>query len=324
MADVASTFSSWSPITNNNSPAGTATVGNGADDNFREIQGAIVRGVSHKGSDIASSSTTDLGAVEGKFHDITGTTTINSFGTVRAGIEKVLTFEGALTLTHNATSLILPGGGNILTAVGDVATFYSEGSGNWRCTSYQHATAGFVPAGAIMPFAGATEPAGWLFCYGQAVSRSVYARLFTAISTTYGTGDGVSTFNLPDLRGRVVAGKDNMGGTSANRLTDLTGGLDGDTLGDTGGSETNTITTSNLPASGLSIPSLSVSATGTTYGPGSTPITGRFLAAMDDSSVVGSASVTGSTGTGTTGNMGSGTAINNVQPTIISNFIIKT
>jgi hypothetical protein len=74
--------------------------------------------------------------VEGKFHDITGTSTISSFGTVRAGIEKVLTFEGALTLTYNATSLILPGGANILTAAGDVATFYSEGSGNWRCTSF--------------------------------------------------------------------------------------------------------------------------------------------------------------------------------------------
>jgi hypothetical protein len=136
MADVSSTFASWSSTTGSNSPQGTATVGNGVDDNLREIQGAVVRGLSHKGSDIASSSTTDLGAVEGKFHDITGTSTISSFGTVRAGIEKVLTFEGALTLTYNSTSLILPGGANILTAAGDVATFYSEGSGNWRCTSF--------------------------------------------------------------------------------------------------------------------------------------------------------------------------------------------
>jgi microcystin-dependent protein len=302
MADVASTFASWSSITNNNSPAGTATVGNGADDNFREVQGAVVRGLSHKGADIAASSTTDLGAVEGKFHDITGTTTISSFGTVRAGIEKVLTFEGALTLTHNATSLILPGGGNILTAVGDVATFYSEGSGNWRCTSYQHATAGFVPTGAVMPFAGTTEPSGWLFCYGQAISRTTYARLFTAISTTYGTGDGSTTFNLPDIRGRVIAGQDDMGGTSANRLTGTSGSLDGDTLGAVGGAETHTLTEAQMPSHVHGID-----------GANSSMGAGAQFGDLNGTGVVVNTEAAGS-----------GAAHNNVQPTIIQNFIIKT
>jgi len=111
------------------------------DDNLRELQGAVVRGLSHKGADIASATTTDLGAVEGLAHDITGTTTITGFGTVRAGIWKIIKFEGALTLTHNATSLILPGGANITTADGDVALVISEGSGNWRCLSYQKASA---------------------------------------------------------------------------------------------------------------------------------------------------------------------------------------
>lgn len=78
--------------------------------------------------------------------------------------------------------------------------------------------AGGVPTGVVQPFAGSTSPTGWLLCAGQAVSRSTYADLFGAIGTTYGAGDGTTTFNLPDLRGRVVAGKDDMGGTAANRL----------------------------------------------------------------------------------------------------------
>ncbi len=136
MADVAATIAQWSSTTGSNSPSGATNIGSGLDDNLREIQGVIVRGLSHKGADIASATTTDIGAVEGLAHDITGTTTITGLGTVRAGIWKVLKFEGALTLTHNATSLILPGGANITAADGDVAVMISEGAGNWRCVSY--------------------------------------------------------------------------------------------------------------------------------------------------------------------------------------------
>jgi hypothetical protein len=136
LADVDDTLPEWSSTTASNKPTGGTTVGTGWDDNLREIQGVTVRWLSHKGSDIASAATTDIGAVEGLMHDITGTTTITGLGTIRAGIWKILKFEGALTLTHNATSLILPGGVNITTADGDIGIFASEGSGNWRCVSY--------------------------------------------------------------------------------------------------------------------------------------------------------------------------------------------
>lgn len=63
-----------------------------------------------------------------------------------------------------------------------------------------------VPAGVVAPFGGAAAPTGWLVCDGSAVSRTTYASLFTAIGTTYGAGNGTTTFNLPDLRGRMVAG----------------------------------------------------------------------------------------------------------------------
>lgn len=89
-----------------------------------------------KSADIASATTTDLSTLTGNYAHVTGTATITSFGTLAAGTEITLEFEAAATLTHNATSLILPGGADIVAAAGDVAKFISEGSGNWRCASY--------------------------------------------------------------------------------------------------------------------------------------------------------------------------------------------
>lgn len=158
-----------------------------------------------------------------------------------------------------------------------------------------------IPSGVVAPYGGTTAPSGWLLCYGQAISRTTYANLFTAISTTYGVGDGSTTFNVPDLRGRVVAGQDDMGGTSANRLTGASGGVDGDVLGGTGGAETHTLTTPQIPSHSHSI-------TAYTSGPGT-----------------GTVSAIGNSGSATpsTGNAGGGGAHNNVQPTIILNYIIK-
>ena len=67
-----------------------------------------------------------------------------------------------------------------------------------------------VPAGAIMPFAMNSAPTGWLPADGTAVSRSTYAALFSAIGTTHGSGDGSTTFNLPDLRGIFIRGASNQ------------------------------------------------------------------------------------------------------------------
>lgn len=161
-----------------------------------------------------------------------------------------------------------------------------------------------LAAGIVVPYAGASEPAGWLLCYGQAVSRTTYAALFTAISTTYGVGDGSTTFNVPDLRGRVVAGQDDMGGSSANRLTGQSGGVNGDTLAATGGEETHTLSIAEMPAHTHAQQADTLLTSG---------------AGVADASVVNF----GLTG-GTTQSTGGGGAHNNVQPTIILNYIIKT
>lgn len=153
------------------------------------------------------------------------------------------------------------------------------------------APGGLAPAGVVLPFAGSTAPTGWLLCFGQAVSRTTYAVLFTALGTAYGAGDGSTTFALPDLRGRIPGGKDNMGGSAASRLTTAGSGVDGTTLGASGGAQTHTLTNAQLPTS--------VIGTG-----GSTIARGATVSDLQT--------------------VGSGLAHNNTQPTIVLNYIIKT
>jgi hypothetical protein len=110
-----------------------------------------------KGADLASSATVDLGAAGGNYVNVTGTSTITSLGSGAAGIDVTVCFTGILTLTHNATSLILPTGANITTAAGDIARFISLGSGNWVCAGYQRAN-GRALAAAVSSYESAATP----------------------------------------------------------------------------------------------------------------------------------------------------------------------
>lgn len=178
----------------------------------------------------------------------------------------------------------------------------------------------FVPAGMMAPYAGATAPTGWLLCFGQAVSRTTYAALFAVLSTTYGSGDGSTTFNLPDLRGRVIAGQDDMGGTSANRLTGLTDGVNGDILGGTGGLQSNTLTEAQMPAHKHASGNLyKTNFDVGVYGSTTTGVPGTADWAHD----AGFGSTNG-TWQPWTQTVGSSAAHNNVQPTIVLNYIVKT
>lgn len=159
-----------------------------------------------------------------------------------------------------------------------------------------------IPPGAMMGYGGGVVPDGWLLCYGQLLSRSDFGPLFAAIQTTWGAGDGVTTFNAPDGRGRVMAGADNMGGVAAGNLgTGATFGFTGAaTLGVVGGQQSHTMTLAEL----VSHTHSTVVASGTNAGSTGGPVNG----------------VT----TGTTGASGSGNAFNVVQPTLIVNVIVKT
>ncbi len=137
---IPTTLRGISATAGSNSPAGTDVIGSTADDYLRSIQAVIRQYLASVASNIVSATTTDLSTADGFWVTITGTTTITSLGTEQAGIWYGLTFNGALTLTHNGTSLILPGAANITTAAGDTCFAYSLGSGNWRIFSYQKAS----------------------------------------------------------------------------------------------------------------------------------------------------------------------------------------
>ena len=198
-----------------------------------------------------------------------------------------------------------------------------------------------MPSGSVIIYGGTSAPTGWLFCDGSAISRSTYAALFTAIATTYGAGNGSTTFNVPDIRGRVVAGKE----ASASRLTTGTGNIDGGTLGAVGGNQGHTLTSaqSGLPAHNhsLTMDAHTHTFTGTPHShtflrgqdafhdiSGSTG-SGNFFGNISHSTQNTTAGGSNSTVT-TTGTIANNSAANagsphpNVQPTIILNYIIKT
>lgn len=161
-----------------------------------------------------------------------------------------------------------------------------------------------VPTGVVNPFAGAVAPEGWLLCWGQELPVSGYTALSTLLGTTYGSltngsgGAGTTHFRLPDLRGRVIAALDNMGGTDAGRLNLA------NTLGTTTGSQTHTLITDEIPSHQHSF---SRANAGTFTGIiGSNGHGGTVLETLF------------------TANTGGGLPHNNMQPTILMNYIIKT
>ncbi|HET6158717.1 MAG TPA: hypothetical protein VFE34_10265 [Dongiaceae bacterium] len=112
----------------------------GINNAIRGLASIIKRALGSQGSAIASAATTAIGAAgTALYTTVTGTTAITSFGTVGAGTLRIIEFTGALVLTHNATSLKLPGSANITTAAGDVGFFLSLGSGNWKCLHFSRA-----------------------------------------------------------------------------------------------------------------------------------------------------------------------------------------
>lgn len=170
-----------------------------------------------------------------------------------------------------------------------------------------------VPSGAVMPFAGASAPNGWLMCAGQAVSRTGYFSLYSLLGTTYGAGDGSTTFNVPDLRGRAVFGIDNMGGTDIGRLSAA------NTLGGNGGAQTKTATTGSYTLTVADIPAHTHDVNAT-YGPTANAAGGTAM--VYDAGTTGSRVVSKSIG----GGGGHSHAITNLDvmpPFMLLNYIIK-
>lgn len=252
-----------------------------------------------------------------------GTTGIDILSLVDDDASHAIKIQGPSSITANTTFTLPDGDGS--------ANQYlkTDGSGTLAWVSPSSFS---LPAGLVFPYAGATAPTGYLLCYGQTLGNASsgateandnYQALFDVIKAAYGnSGSEVfsngDTVNLPDLRGRVVAGQDDMGGVSADNLTNVAGdGLNGDTLGATGGSEKHVLTTAQLASHSHGAGNYQSSFTRLNSTSGD--IFGGFLFSDGNNQATQTNSVSG-----TSGSAGSGSAHNNVQPTIILNYIIST
>jgi microcystin-dependent protein len=149
-----------------------------------------------------------------------------SVGTGYATVSKIVQATQWPALTSGVivcTSVTRPAAPTVGTFIfeTDTLNLYVWDGAAWSPVSTQ-------PTGTITSYAGSTSPSGWLLCDGAAVSRTTYAALFTTLSTTYGAGDGTTTFNLPDLRGRMPIGAGNEG-AAANNVLRARGEKGGDT-----------------------------------------------------------------------------------------------
>lgn len=166
-----------------------------------------------------------------------------------------------------------------------------------------------VPTGALSGYAGSTAPAGWLLCQGQAVSRADYADLFDLLGTTYGAGNGSTTFNLPDLRGRAPVG--------------LSTDAEFNTLGKSGGAKTHTLSVAEMPSHGHTTDSAGDHNHVLSLVVGANPA-GTGVSFMYNNPSGGSRTTTNGAHTHSISNTGGSSAHNNLQPYLTLNFIIRT
>ncbi len=231
---------------------------------------------------------------------------------------------------RSAPGVELPAGALVL-GTPYVATYYTSNSGEWILHGF-YGNPYSIPIGGVLPYLGTTAPnSSFVLPYGQAISRTTYSTLFSLVSTTFGIGDGTTTFNVPDFRGRVPAGKDDMGGSAASRLTSTVMSPDGVTVGATGGAQTVTLDADKIPSHTHSLTiddhpksrivelnnsAIYYASSGATSG--ATNSAFRTASELD-----GNLSTPVLAHSATIGNTGGSSAHNNVQPTIIVPFILR-
>jgi microcystin-dependent protein len=179
---------------------------------------------------------------------------------------------------------------------------------------------GVVPPGGMLPFADDVVPDGWLLCDGAAISRAAYAALFNIIGTSYGAGDGSTTFNLPNLKGRIPVGRD-------------AADADWDVLGETRGAKTHTLLSGESGQKNVNTGGRSAAHTHVFPGGQQSPF---FLSVEGNNQFAGTGAgsglqVGGAASTGTESadhshniaGSDAASAHNNLQPSLVVNYIIK-
>jgi microcystin-dependent protein len=210
------------------------------------------------------------------------------------------TLKGALSSLASRLAVALNPSGQIL-----LTGFQGLTTDRWllALSSTSMGVMNHTPTGVVLAWTSAVAPTNWLLCDGSEVSRTTYSKLFNVVGTQFGVGNGSTTFNVPDLRGRTIIMVDG----AANRITAAsTGGASADTLGGSGGAQTHTLTTSEIPAHAHNIQSH--------HGDGASP--NPILNQITDDTGAGT------TGNVSTDNQGGGGAHSNTQPWLALNYII--
>lgn len=210
-------------------PDGTASMWISQPAVWRNALGAAASSHNHSASNITSGVLSEArggtgassfkNAIDGWAFD-TAESSVGDYGAMWLEDDDTVHVGGSLPASYGG----VPSGGS----TGQVLTKMSSGY------AWQHPSGGggdATPTGTISMFAGSTAPTGYLLCQGQAVSRTTYSALFSVIGTTYGSGNGSTTFNLPNLQGKFALGK-----SSSHALAS------------TGGAETVTLSTNEIPA----------------------------------------------------------------------------
>ncbi len=208
-----------------------------------------------KQTDVASASTITA-PTHGSLIDITGTTDIDAITASYAGHEFTARFTNAAGLNvNNSASLLTPYGFDYRVIQNEIVKFVAVTSTIWVLMQL---TGPSTPIGCTIEDNSTTVMAGYAEEDGSAILRADYSGLFAKIGTTYGVGNGTTTFNVPDSRGRTTINVDG----AANRITAASlNGVNADTLGGVGGLETHTLTAAETPV--LNARTQTVSAGGT-------------------------------------------------------------
>lgn len=208
-----------------------------AADSLREMTDETVSSTTHSAS----------AGISHYYFDSTSASIVSTLPAIGTAVRGALLYfsheiqgsTNTVTIQRNGSDTIGGGTSVLLSSEGDIVTLRCPSSGtDWKILSISNivTSAGELPSGTVMTYAGSSTPSGWLFCNGSAISRSTYANLFAAIGTTWGIGDNFTTFNIPDLRGRAIIG---VGQGS---------GLTNRTLAQNGGAETHQLSTTEMPS----------------------------------------------------------------------------
>lgn len=246
--------------------------------------------------------------------DIIGTLTVNDTTDATSSITGSTIIDGGLgvakkvyvgsstdTTAYNNGALVVTGGVGVAKDLNAKDLFQTRTGSDGLDVPYL-----LIPAGTIMPYAVASAPSGYLLCNGSAVLRTAYSVLFGILSTTYGSGNGTTTFNIPNLQGKTIVGRDSSDG-SFNEM------------GETGGSKDHTLTTAQLPShnhiisNGTTVYLVSNTGTQTVGNPDST------AGEIDNNTFTTQTSTSG----GITSHDGSTDSFSIMNPYVVLSYIIK-